>query len=360
MKRPGFTLKASADPSIAVLRLYGPIGASMWADGAVTARDVATAMDGLSPTVTAIRVFVNSEGGDAGEGLGIANLLREQHQSKGRRVEVIIDGLAASAASVVAMGGESITIADNGLMMIHRPWGLTVGNADDHLRAIEALDAFGSAIIASYRWHSPLSEDELGALMAAETWFTASEAVAAGLATSIGGAEETEDDEDAPVAARGSMVFAQLQQRAPVAVRARLARIDAARAVDPLAVMAAVQAAGCGLELAQELIRDHVSPRQMQARIAEVQTALAAAERRANDIRAMCSRAGVPRLADGYVASALSIEAIGSHLVKVTSHRDDVEIDASLTTGGERARSGVNTESVYRHYNARHAAEARG
>lgn len=112
-----------------------------------------------------------------------------------------IDGLAASAATVVTSAGTSIEIAENALMMIHNPYMLTVGSADDHRTNAEALDRVRHSIITSYRWTSSRTEEELSAMMAAVTWMDADEAITNGFAhTKVGATPPSASAFDAPLA----------------------------------------------------------------------------------------------------------------------------------------------------------------
>jgi len=131
--------------------------------------------------VTTLNIFINSPGGAVVDGVGIFNVLKRH---KARKV-VQIDGLAASIASVIAMAGDEIHIAGNALMMIHRPWGLTIGDEDDHRKAIELLVRYKESILSAYVDRSSSSEEQLREWMDNETWFDAKEAVDAGLADVI-------------------------------------------------------------------------------------------------------------------------------------------------------------------------------
>lgn len=129
----------------------------------------------------ALNVHVNSPGGSVFEGLAVYNLLR-QHDGP---VNVIVDGIAASIASVIAMAGDTVTMSPHALMMIHDASGLTIGNADDHRQQANVLDKLSEDIAAVYRERGDSRRNWRG-LMKAETWLTADEAVSMGLADRIG------------------------------------------------------------------------------------------------------------------------------------------------------------------------------
>src|SRR5690606_18599525 len=95
----------------------------------------------------------------------------------------VIDGLAASAASIIAMAGQRVRMADNALLMIHNPWTVGIGNAAEMRKTAETLDTGRDTIIATYRWHATLDEKDIADLMDAETWMEADEAIGWGFAT---------------------------------------------------------------------------------------------------------------------------------------------------------------------------------
>ena len=122
----------------------------------------------------AITVRLNSPGGEASEGAAIYNLLRA-HDAP---VTIEIIGLAASAASIIAMAGEPIRMAENALMMIHEPWVVAAGDADDMRAASERLDKDAIALAKTYARRTGKSTVQVRELMRAETWMTADEAIA--------------------------------------------------------------------------------------------------------------------------------------------------------------------------------------
>ncbi len=161
----------------AEVRIYETIGAD-WFGAGITAKTISARLDQI-PASEHVVVRINSLGGDAFEGLAIFNLLRE------RGVDVVIDAVAASAASVIAAAGRKVSIAENGLVMVHNPWGLAMGEAGDMRKMAESLDKITGSIVTSYAARSTLSRDELATLMAAETWFDANEAIDTGLVDEI-------------------------------------------------------------------------------------------------------------------------------------------------------------------------------
>lgn len=140
---------------------------------------MASALDSIGSTD--VEMHVHSPGGDAFEGLAIMNLLR-QHKGD---VHLIIDGLAASAASIVAMGADTVTMVPGAQMMIHDASALAIGQADDMRQAADMLDSISSNAADQYAAKSGKPSGEMRAAMKATTWFKAQQAVDAGLADDV-------------------------------------------------------------------------------------------------------------------------------------------------------------------------------
>jgi ATP-dependent Clp protease, protease subunit len=130
--------------------------------------------------VQTIHLRINSPGGSVIDGNAIFNAL-QRHSAK---VITHIDGLAASMASVIAMAGDEIRMADNALLMIHNPWTFSMGDADDLRADADLLDKMRDIIVGAYG-RSQYNAEELKDLMDAETWMTAQEALDAGFIDTI-------------------------------------------------------------------------------------------------------------------------------------------------------------------------------
>ncbi|MBB1498108.1 head maturation protease, ClpP-related [Paracoccus sp. MC1862] len=133
---------------------------------------------GALPEGRPVDLRLNSPGGSVFDAVAIHNALKRHAGS----VTVWIDGIAASAASYVAMAGDEIVMPENAFLMIHDPAGLVMGTAEDMRAMAEALDKVGGSLAAGYAAKSGRSIDEIAALMAAETWLDASEALSLGFA----------------------------------------------------------------------------------------------------------------------------------------------------------------------------------
>lgn len=175
---PGWQLKYDDDKKKARLDIYDVIGDDWF--GGVSAKDVAAELKAHA-NAEEIEVHINSPGGSAFDGITIYNVL-SQHKAN---VTVHIDGLAASAASVIAMAGDEIHMAENAMMMIHNASGFTFGDANVHREQVELLDKLDRQIAITYARRTGGDEQAIRDLMADETWFTAEEAVADGFATNL-------------------------------------------------------------------------------------------------------------------------------------------------------------------------------
>ena len=133
---------------------------------------------GALPEGTPVDLRLNSPGGSVFDAVAIYNALKRHAGT----VTVWIDGIAASAASYVAMAGDEIVMPENAFLMIHDPSGLAMGTAGDMRAMAEALDKIAGSLVRGYAAKSGKPDDEIAALMAAETWFDAGDAVAAGFA----------------------------------------------------------------------------------------------------------------------------------------------------------------------------------
>lgn len=166
--------KVNAENTIDILDV---IGEDFWGDG-VSAASIVKALKGMSGDVT---VRLNSPGGDMFEGLAIYNLLRAHSGT----VKVEVLGIAASAASVIAMAADEIVMGKGTLMMVHNAWGMIVGNKNDMREAADIFDKFDGSMANLYAARTGLDQDTVRGYMDAETFFTAEEAVEAKFADSV-------------------------------------------------------------------------------------------------------------------------------------------------------------------------------
>ncbi len=156
------------------LVLDGPIDEETWFDDAVTP---AAFRDELNAGSGNVLIRINSPGGDCVAAARIYEMMREYKDGK---VTVLIDGMAASAASVIAMAGEEVLMTPVSLMMIHNPWSFAAGNAEEMRQAAEMLDEVAESIVNAYELKTGLSRSKLRELMDNETWMSAGKAMALG------------------------------------------------------------------------------------------------------------------------------------------------------------------------------------
>ena len=169
-----YKIKAKEDS--AEISIFGDIGAS-WFGDSVTVADFKKDFDAVKDKAS-IHILINSPGGDVFDGIAIYNIIATERE----KVSVEVMALAASAASIIALAGSSLSIDTAGFFMIHNPWSWAMGGADDMRETADLLDKIGGELVNIYEAHSDLSADEIQEYMDVDTWFTADEAVEAGLA----------------------------------------------------------------------------------------------------------------------------------------------------------------------------------
>lgn len=156
-----------------------------------TAQDFIRDLRGITQSV--IDLHLNSPGGDVFDGIAIYNGLKSHKAA----VNVFVDGLAASAASFIAMAGDRIVMAPHSRMMIHEAFGLVIGNAEDMRKMADRLDATSNNIASIYAERAGEDTEHWRGLMKDETWYTDQEAVDAGLADEVGRAGDADSEQEA-------------------------------------------------------------------------------------------------------------------------------------------------------------------
>lgn len=343
---------AAANPTVADIYVYDIIGgwiddlyASWGIDPGTTAKTFLDQLSKLDASIKTINVHINSPGGDVFSAAAIANALRGE-SAKGRQVTSFVEGLAASAASVLMMGAETIVVADNALVMVHNPWSCLCGNAAEMRKAADELDKIRDSIVASYRWHSALDADAIIALMNGETWMDADEAIANGFATSkVEGLKAAALI--APSALAKLSIPEKFKDRVAALVAAPKTEAQPATAAAALDVIRACAAAGCP-DLSEELVASGATIAQVSARVAEVKAQRQTELTRVANIRALCDTAKCPELADGYVRGGMPADEVRAQLAIVTAKVDNKEIDGRLgpDLGGRRAEA-LNPAEIY-------------
>ena len=354
----------SSAPSVADVYINDYIGG--WSDqmfkewmgtsGPLTAKDIIDQLAALPEAVKTIRVHINSPGGDVSAAVMIANALRDQRVTKGRAVETIVDGLAASAASVIAMAGSPLRMADNAILMIHDPWSVVGGNAAELRKTADVLDQIrNGSIIPTYQWHSKMGADEIAALMTAETWMDADMAIEHGFADEkIAGLKAAASIDPRAITAlnipekfadRVKAFMRPAEAPAPAPEPAPVAKAS------PDQIIKACTDAGLDLAFASTVLSEGLTADALAARITAEKATRVAAETRANNIRALCGKAHED-LAPELIASSLSFDQVKAHMAKVSAKLDKVEIDAGLAPEqGKGKKPAINISAIYAELN---------
>ncbi|AWZ50021.1 Clp protease (plasmid) [Clostridiaceae bacterium 14S0207] len=179
----------SVNSDVAEMYLYGTIRKAYWwenEEDCINSNGVKNMLENLNNKD--VNIHINSPGGDVFESIAICNLLK---QYKGH-VTIIIDALAASGGSVICTGADKVIMLSNSMMMIHKAWTITDGNADDLRKVANDLDKMDNAVLASYKSRFIGTEEELKALIKESSWFTADEC------KSLGFCDEILDEEQDP------------------------------------------------------------------------------------------------------------------------------------------------------------------
>ena len=349
-----YSLKASGEAEARSIEVYvyGEIGT--WG---ITAnqfvRDLAALDDGVSPIVVAF----NSIGGDLFDGLAIHNALSRL----GERCTGRVDALAASAASVAVCGAHKVVIASNAMLMIHNPWTYAAGDAEDLRKVATALDQAMEAIIAAYKSKAPeIDEVELRRLVNAETWLTASEAVALGLADEVGEGVKVK-------ACLGQGGALQRYQHAPQALLAQLEEPpeqppepepepkpepEKPPIVDS-AALALLITQSCNTAGISNLIEPIINT----TKLADEATVNAAISN-AKAVRDLCVAARLPEFTQQFVASGLTAEAVRGRLFDKLVSGGGFEIDNSLPINDDPApKTQAKQPDTNAIYAARRAAQ---
>ncbi|HGC8501885.1 TPA: head maturation protease, ClpP-related [Streptococcus agalactiae] len=163
---------------VRTLRIEGQIADETWFGDEVTPQ---LFKNDLLAGTGDITLWINSPGGDVFAAAQIYNMLMDYQGD----VHVIIDGLAASAASVIAMAGTTVSMSPVAMMMIHNPWTFAQGEAKDMAKVIEMLGEIKESIINAYELRTGLSRTKISHLMDSESWFNAKKAVELGFADKV-------------------------------------------------------------------------------------------------------------------------------------------------------------------------------
>ena len=208
----GLRAASSNDNTISI---FDVIGKDFWGDG-VSASRIAGALRSMNGAD--VTVNINSPGGDMFEGLAIYNLLREYEG----KVTVKVLGLAASAASIIAMAGDEVQIGRGAFLMIHNCWVVAMGNRHDLEKVATEMAPFDKAMADIYSARSGLKTADIESMMDGETYIGGSEAVDKGFADSLLSADEISTEDESPAAALRKLDALLAKTNTPRAERRKL------------------------------------------------------------------------------------------------------------------------------------------
>jgi ATP-dependent Clp protease protease subunit len=342
MKQSWYSIKALSEDSAEIF-IYDEIG--LWG---ITAKDFIDELKKVSAKNITLRI--NSPGGEVFDGLAIYNALK-RHAAQ---VTVTVDGIAASMASVVAMAGDKISMPENAMLMIHDPWGLAIGSADELRDLAETLDKIKSGLISTYVNKSGQTPEKIAELMADESWLTAKEAVELGLADEIAepvklaasfslarfkklpealgsieqGATKTEPEGEQPLAPTTEKPNPETDAAAANAALAEAERADARQEAMTAAAEIAALCAKAGVpEAAADFLAQGLTVEQVKGKFSA-----------ADKIRALCAAARVPDRAKNYITAGMTEDEARKDLWNVVLNRDSTgEINNKLGPEGERS-----------------------
>jgi ATP-dependent protease ClpP protease subunit len=189
-------IMAASQSSENTISILDVIGEDFWTGGGVTSKRVAAALRAIGDQE--VFVDLNSPGGDFFEGVAIYNALRAHP----KKVTVRILGLAASAASIIAMAGDEIQIGKAGFLMVHNAWVIAIGNRHDLAEAAKTMEPFDDAMATVYSDRSGAKKSKAAEWMDNETWFNGEQAVSEGLADGFLPADQITEDSAKATAAK--------------------------------------------------------------------------------------------------------------------------------------------------------------
>jgi ATP-dependent protease ClpP protease subunit len=360
MANPRFKIRLDAKAKKAEILLYDVIGRTWDGDG-ITAKLMKQKLDDAGD-VEEILLRVNSPGGSAWEGAAIYNLLKD-HSAK---ISVSIDGLAASAASMVILAGDEITIAPNAFIMIHNASGIVFGSAVEMRKTAAVLEKLDGQLAKLYASRGSRTAGEFAEMMTAETWFTASEAKDVGLADVIDDEEERPDAEQrfdlsrfgytqvpAPLqeasrrpgrrsfASNSADRFAELNldslfsnANAGVSLMADTKKPAEAKPAESTPA-AAAQVAATPPAGAPAAGNPPAQP--TQPNLAAIQAeALKKANKRAGEIISLCAMAGCPQKAEEFINSDRKLRDIRSEIIGHFKSQNPPSTQAGASGGGSQ------------------------
>lgn len=316
------------------LRLTGYVGDYYFEDG-FTSQDVVLALAAID-AASDLDVFVNSGGGVATEGAAIHALL----SARPGRTNIVVEGIAASAASLIAMAGETVTMSAGAVMMIHDPSGYTFGNSSDHAKTMEALEALATAYARVYAAKSGKTTEECRDIMKAERWLTPEEAVKEGFA------DATTEGKAKPVAAFDYRLFAHAPQDLTKLAKQRGWSLPATMAAHAAQTRPPEEPSMTDKERADQLAAENAKLKaDLEASKGEIQSAVSADRDRRNAIMSLEEAKGREALADHLFLNGSTVDQAKATLAvspKAAGQDQQQEFHPRQTMNGQ----GLNNQSA--------------
>ena len=352
-----YSIKAQNE-SEALIDIFDVIG--FWG---ISAQDFIADLKRLGDSISQIRVRINSEGGEVFDGIAIYNALK-RHPAN---VTVEVYGIAASIASIIAMAGDKVIMPANTFMFIHDPLAIVVGDATDMRDMADSLEKIAAALQSTYMVKTGKSEKEVKKWMNEDTWFSAQEALDAGLADEVVDAVQ--------MAARANLArFKNLPEAlkplaidglsspsasapssgagAPTVLEPTETTTNRIELVEPDAETIRAEAAEivklCNENGLSEMAAEFFA---QGARLSDVQKRF----EHAAEIRTRCVAAGMAERAPKFIAAALTPAEVSDHLLKIKAALDPTEIDNKQRPEAQTAKPKVELDqaAIYAKRNAR-------
>lgn len=328
--------ETEAGKKVVELQIYEEIG--FWG---MTAKDFIDQLQAAAEEADEILVAINSYGGDVLDAFAIYNALRRYDG----KVTVRVDAIAASAASLIVMAGNTVVMPENAMLMIHNMWTVVGGEAEDLRKQADLMDKAKAAVVAAYVAKSGLPEEEVSRLMDEETWMTALEAQSYGFADII------EEPVKLQASARThemlgnfSKVPATLLNQVKVTsqpIRMSSTKPTSIRSTSSSLVAHTIQACkreGIGhLSESIMLTMDMSDASSIDERVAECK-----------QIATMCAAAKLPEMADSFVKLNMSVEQARARLFNKVTSGAALELNNRQTPNPQVvAKAGPNANTIY-------------
>ncbi|MGX7004138.1 head maturation protease, ClpP-related [Caballeronia sp. KNU42] len=354
-KRQWYSMRAltnAAGAAVAEIRIYDEIG--FWG---TTAQGFIAELEAVAAGATEIVVAVNSPGGDVFDAFAIYNALRRY----AGKVTTRVDGVAASAASLVVMAGDQVVMPENAMMMIHNIWTVTAGTADELRTTADLMDKTRDGVVAAYRNKTSLEDQAIIDMLDAETWMTALEAQALGFADVI----------EQPVKFSASVRTAELVAKFKSTPTDLQASIDSAEVPDPTVggdppepepidppppppkdpvvlqeapgVLAAHVFSACREAGLLSFAEGIVASTGLKDR-ATIDSAMVSAR----EISSLCAAAKLPELAAEFVATGLNTEQVRARLFDCVTNKSTTALNnRQPVVDLQQQASGPHRTSIY-------------